>query len=279
MIRPGSSSVRALTSLPWRWASASSTPRASVGSIGRAISEVQSESRPNRVMNHGAPAAMTGRRRPEGSNRRSAARSMSDRWYGPRQGRVVGVQGGSVLDPLGLACCGVPVGQRPERPLDPLAAERDVDRPRRLDAVARRHGDRPGEPALVERHLTRALVGGQRATRWSAARTPSTQSKHSASPSTYTRCRPCGRGWPCLTEKRSAKSAATSTRTVAPISPAIELRSSISSHSTGASFRRRTTRSRRRSALVPVRRFHPATKRRSDLPQVPQRTRAQESRR
>ena len=130
-----------------------------MGSTGRAISEVHSESRPNRVMNHGAPAATTGSAAPGGVEQ-AQRREVGERpLVRPRQGRVVGVQGGSVLDPLGLAGCGVPVGQRPERPLDPLAAERDVDRPRRPHAVARRHGDRPGEPTLVERHLTRALVG------------------------------------------------------------------------------------------------------------------------
>ena len=52
------------------------------------------------------------------------------------------------------------VRERAERPLDPLAAEGDVDRPRHPDAVPRRDGHRPGEPALVELHLPRGLVGG-----------------------------------------------------------------------------------------------------------------------
>ena len=49
------------------------------GWTGSAMNEVRSASRPNRVMNQGAPAATTGSRRPEGSNRRSAARSRSVR--------------------------------------------------------------------------------------------------------------------------------------------------------------------------------------------------------
>ena len=72
--------------------------------------EVMRASRPNNVMYHGAPAATPVRAARWG--REQAERpDVGDRpVVGPRQRRVVGVQGGSVLDPLGLAGCGVPVG-------------------------------------------------------------------------------------------------------------------------------------------------------------------------
>ena len=50
-------------------------PRASSGSTSRAIQAVISESRPNRVMNHGAPAATTVRSGKSGSKMRRAPRS------------------------------------------------------------------------------------------------------------------------------------------------------------------------------------------------------------
>ena len=59
----------------------------------------------------------------------------------PRQGRVVGVQGGSVLDPLGLAGCGVAVrstARATARPTRRRARRRPSTSPSRSRAAARR---------------------------------------------------------------------------------------------------------------------------------------------
>ena len=78
-ILPGSSSVRGLTARPWKRASVCSVPSARSGSTIIAIHDVSSESRPNSVMNHGAPAATTARSGWSGSKIRSAARSSVER--------------------------------------------------------------------------------------------------------------------------------------------------------------------------------------------------------
>ena len=78
-ILPGSSSVSGLIERPWKRASVWSVPSARSGSTIIVIHEVSSESRPNSVMNHGAPAATTARSGWSGSNIRSAARSSVDR--------------------------------------------------------------------------------------------------------------------------------------------------------------------------------------------------------
>ena len=66
--------------LPWNRASVRSVPSARLGSSSSAIHAVSSESRPNTVMNHGAPAATATRSGCSGSKIRSAPRSSSVRW-------------------------------------------------------------------------------------------------------------------------------------------------------------------------------------------------------
>ena len=135
LLRPG------VDVLPWSSASASRTPRARVGSTGRAISEVHSESRPNRVMNHGAPAATTGRRSP-GRVEQPQRGEVGDRPpVGTGEGRMIGVEDGRLLDPGCLLGPGGPIGvwtaggcsvaERTERSPHPVATEGDVDLPGR----------------------------------------------------------------------------------------------------------------------------------------------------
>ena len=76
-IRPGCSSDAGSSSRPWRSARLASTPPAREPSNGRVIQAVSSESRPNSVMNHGAPAATTARSGCSRSTMRRAARSAS----------------------------------------------------------------------------------------------------------------------------------------------------------------------------------------------------------
>ena len=58
--------------MPWNRASVCSVPSARSGSTSIVIHDVISESRPNSVMNHGAPAATTARSGNSGSKMRSA---------------------------------------------------------------------------------------------------------------------------------------------------------------------------------------------------------------
>ncbi len=78
-MRPGSSSVRGSTSVPWNRARVSTTPSARSGSSSSAIQPVRSESRPYTVMDHGTPAATTARSGRSGSKMRSAPKSSPPR--------------------------------------------------------------------------------------------------------------------------------------------------------------------------------------------------------
>ena len=92
---------------PWKRASVCSMPSARSGSTISAIHDVIRESRPNSVMNHGAPAATTVRSGYSGSKMRSAARSSVDAVEQRGEAVVVGRDRGQVAPPLPRGARGV----------------------------------------------------------------------------------------------------------------------------------------------------------------------------
>ena len=134
-MRPGSSSVTGFTSRPWKRASVCSVPSARSESTIIAIHDVMSESRPNSVMNHGAPAATTVRSGCSGSKRRSAARSSVERSSSALEAVVVGRDRRQVraATPRGAAS-GVDALDRARRTGSGASTSLLVDDRRELDA-------------------------------------------------------------------------------------------------------------------------------------------------
>ncbi len=159
--------------MPCNSASASSTPIAKVGSIGSDMYELINASRPNRVMYHGAPAAMTGRWRPVGSCKRNAAMSSIERSYAALELPVGAAQLRNRCQPPLVALRRVGQVRVVVPALDPGVAEGDGEIELQHADTVRLDVDAPQEP--VRRYLHRRSLDDQLRLAMNLAQPPTVQ--------------------------------------------------------------------------------------------------------
>jgi hypothetical protein len=215
-----------------------STPWARSGSNDSVISAVISESRPNSVMNHGAPAAVRARSGCPWSTMRSDARSASARSIaGPRRGSVETTDGARCRHPAtrytGIASADGSNLASLSSPPDELVATMLM-----LIVV-----DPRGSRSRCQHKVpvaASATAGGFQRTR--VATSSSRSTGYSNQPSSSARICPEARCRPLLTSNTWAKSAPTDTSRSRTVGREAVWRTSISSRMPPATHRRRITR-------------------------------------